>query len=95
LLKGFFLGVISQGVFVMSLVNLFFGCWHRNTSFPRTARGSRRSGVAAQTGTYVVCLDCGKEFPYDWQEMKIVTSTPSSAEVTSISEPVTSLAKTA
>jgi hypothetical protein len=20
----------------------------------------------------VVCLECGKEFPYDWQEMKIV-----------------------
>jgi hypothetical protein len=19
-----------------------------------------------------VCLDCGKEFPYDWREMKIV-----------------------
>ncbi len=25
------------------------------------------------TGTYVVCLDCGKEFPYDWQEMRVVT----------------------
>jgi hypothetical protein len=23
-------------------------------------------------GTYVVCLDCGKEFPYDWQRMEIV-----------------------
>jgi hypothetical protein len=23
-------------------------------------------------GTYVVCLDCGKEFRYDWHEMKIV-----------------------
>jgi hypothetical protein len=20
---------------------------------------------------YVVCLDCGKEFDYDWQEMRI------------------------
>lgn len=26
------------------------------------------------TGTYVVCLECGREFPYDWQEMKIITS---------------------
>jgi hypothetical protein len=24
--------------------------------------------------TYVVCLDCGKEFPYDWEQMKMVTS---------------------
>jgi hypothetical protein len=22
-------------------------------------------------GTYVVCLDCGQEFGYDWQEMRI------------------------
>ena len=26
------------------------------------------------TGTYVVCLACGKEFAYDWQAMKIVRS---------------------
>jgi len=29
---------------------------------------------SALTGTYVVCLDCAKELPYDWQEMRIVTS---------------------
>lgn len=79
----------------MSLVNLFFGCWHRNYSFPMTTRGSRRSTAAARTGTYVVCLDCGKEFAYDWQEMKILTSTPSASKVNSISDPATSLAKTA
>jgi hypothetical protein len=22
----------------------------------------------------VACLDCGKEFPYDWEEMKVITS---------------------
>jgi hypothetical protein len=22
----------------------------------------------------VACLDCGKEFPYDWQEMKVIDS---------------------
>jgi RNA polymerase subunit RPABC4/transcription elongation factor Spt4 len=26
------------------------------------------------TGTYVACLDCGHEFAYDWQEMKVITS---------------------
>ena len=29
---------------------------------------------AALTGTYVACLDCGKEFAYDWQQMKVITS---------------------
>lgn len=56
-----------------SLVDLFFGCWHKNYSFPITSRSSqRRSSAPAVSGTYVVCLDCGKEFPYDWQTMKIV-----------------------
>ena len=60
---------------IASLVDMFFGCWHKNYSFPITARkGQRRSGAAALTGTYVVCLDCGKEFPYDWQEMRVLGS---------------------
>jgi hypothetical protein len=50
-----------------------FGCWHSRYSFPITIRaGSRRSGGAARTGTYVVCLDCGKELSYDWHAMKVV-----------------------
>ncbi len=50
-----------------------FGCWHSHLSFPITAkRGPRRNTAASLTGTYVVCLDCGKEFAYDWREMKIV-----------------------
>jgi hypothetical protein len=51
----------------------FFGCWHTNSSFPITVRGKRRTGAASLTGTYVVCLDCGKEFPYDWNTMRVVT----------------------
>lgn len=59
---------------IPSLMDLFFGCSHRNYSFPITAkRGRRRSPAAALTGTYVVCLDCGKEFPYDWREMKVLS----------------------
>ena len=79
----------------MSLVDLFFGCWHRNYSFPITARGSRRSPAASITGTYVVCLDCGKEFAYDWQEMKVVSSNPRRPQVATMPEPARSLAKTA
>jgi hypothetical protein len=24
-----------------------------------------------RNGTYVVCLDCGKEFDYNWKDMRI------------------------
>jgi hypothetical protein len=60
---------------VVRVFDALFGCWHKNISFPQThKRGERRSGAAAQTGTYVVCLDCGREFAYDWQRMKIVSA---------------------
>jgi hypothetical protein len=53
------------------LMDAMFGCRHARYSFPLTVRaGSRRSGQ--RSGTYVACLDCGKEFRYDWQEMKIL-----------------------
>jgi hypothetical protein len=56
------------------LTDLFFGCSHKNYSFPMTTRtGQRRSGAALATGTYIVCLDCGKEFAYDWKQMKVVS----------------------
>jgi hypothetical protein len=57
------------------MFDLVFGCWHRRYSFPITVRSSaRRSQAAALTGTYVVCLKCGKELPYDWKEMKVISS---------------------
>lgn len=57
------------------LLDLVFGCSHRNYSFPITSkRGERRSAAASVTGTYVVCLDCGKEFAYDWKQMKVVSA---------------------
>lgn len=58
----------------MTILDAIFGCWHRRTTFPITNRkGQRRSGNA-QSGTYVVCLDCGKEFAYDWQKMRMIPS---------------------
>jgi len=57
------------------LVNVLFGCCHRDTTFPRSARwGQPRPRAAYLTGMYVVCLKCGKEFAYDWDEMRIVTN---------------------
>jgi hypothetical protein len=76
-----------------NLVDALFGCWHKNYSFPiTTRRGQRRSAAASLTGTYVVCLDCGKEFPYDWQDMKVID--PAQAEK-ALAEPVESYGKVA
>jgi hypothetical protein len=68
---------------IAKLVDTFFGCWHNRYSFPITMRSRARQGAgpsaaASLTGMYVVCLDCGKELPYDWQEMKVIGS-PSEA----------------
>lgn len=61
---------------IEAIINFLFGCHHSHYSFPVTIRGAGRSRpqAAALTGTYVACLDCGKEFPYDWQDMKVITS---------------------
>ncbi len=62
------------------LTDILFGCSHRNYSFPISTRtGQRRAGAAQATGTYIVCLDCGKEFPYDWKQMRVVSSNPKPA----------------
>jgi len=56
------------------VLDAIFGCWHTHLSFPITVRsGARRSAASSLTGTYVVCLDCGREFAYDWQQMKVVS----------------------
>jgi len=56
-------------------VDAVFGCWHARYSFPVTVRrGQPKPAAAFLTGTYVACLDCGQEFPYDWQEMKVISS---------------------
>ena len=57
----------------MGLYDLFFGCSHKHCSFPMTIKGQLpRGDVAAVSGTHVVCLECGREFPYDWKAMKKV-----------------------
>ena len=59
---------------VAKLLDAVFGCWHNHYSFPITVRrsGARRIAAASLTGTYVVCLDCGRELPYDWKQMKVI-----------------------
>ena len=57
----------------MSIFDALFGCMHKRTTFPQSKRGVGRPPAADRTGTYVACLDCGKEFAYDWQNMRIMS----------------------
>jgi hypothetical protein len=59
---------------MLQFVTSLFGCTHQHCTFPITAKTPTLvtpTGRYSKT-TYIVCLDCGKEFPYDWQTMKIV-----------------------
>jgi hypothetical protein len=58
----------------VTIFDFIFGCRHERHSFPLTIRGRRRPIAASLTGTYVACLDCGKEFPYDWAEMRVLSA---------------------
>ena len=71
---------------LQSLFDTLFGCSHQRTTFPltpaRRTAGSVLPGVV-RSGTYVTCLDCGKEFDYDWKSMRVgravVQHTPATA----------------
>jgi hypothetical protein len=55
-----------------SVLNALFSCSHRRTTFPLTpGRRDAALAVAGSARTYVVCLDCGKEFAYDWAAMRV------------------------
>ena len=57
-----------------SLFDTLFGCSHQRTTFPLTpARriGGNSLSSAMRNGTYVACLDCGREFAYDWKAMRV------------------------
>ena len=67
---------------MFKLMDVLFGCPHKRRTFPISTRpGQKRSEAARITGTYVVCLDCGREFAYDWREMKIVLAPGTMAPV--------------
>jgi len=51
-----------------SVVNVLFGCRHRRTTFPLTPA---KKGSSEPVETYVVCLECGKQFTYDWENMRL------------------------
>ena len=59
---------------------LSVSCGHRKISQPFTAAVARAASsgsaswqsVSAPVSHYVVCLECGKKFTYDWDQMRIV-----------------------
>jgi hypothetical protein len=53
---------------IESVIRLLFRCSHKRLTLPMTPMG--KTGVP--TGKpYVVCLDCGCQFAYDWKEMRV------------------------
>jgi hypothetical protein len=61
---------------------LRMACPHKNMSHPFAAAAARsQTSVksdwdsvtpAGDGGHYVVCLDCGRKFNYDWGKMKVM-----------------------
>jgi hypothetical protein len=62
---------------------LSISCKHKKTSQPFATASSRQASSSSSSSSwdavapagkhYVVCLDCGKKFDYDWQQMRIVS----------------------
>lgn len=57
-----------------TLLSVLLPCSHSKTTFPMTPR--RKAGTSNARATYVVCLECGREFEYDWHEMRIRKAAP-------------------
>lgn len=58
---------------MFNLIDALFGCDHKHCTFPITVKpGHPHPCQTTTAGTYIVCLDCGKEFGYDWEQMKVV-----------------------
>ncbi|MFB3812635.1 MAG: hypothetical protein ACE14L_00875 [Terriglobales bacterium] len=73
------------------LLAALLGCTHTRYTFPLTAKSGLRPAAAVLTGMYVVCLGCGKEFPYDWEQMRVVWDPKHAAEVATRHEPRTAV----
>jgi hypothetical protein len=58
---------IGEAPMIDSVLNVLFRCSHRRITRPITPV---QKG-APHGGTYVVCLDCGKQFEYDTMEMRM------------------------
>lgn len=69
---------------INSVLEALFGCVHRRTTFPMTPIrrvGSSPLQAGSESKTYVACLDCGKELPFDWETMRQIRSPRSSCSI--------------
>lgn len=48
----------------MDFLSYLFWCRHKRYTWPQTNKFGK---------TWVTCLDCGKELPYSFSEMKLVS----------------------
>jgi hypothetical protein len=58
---------------VAMIMNLFFGCRHRQITRPITP--VHKPGTEAED-TYVACLECGERFHYDVNVMRVGEAMP-------------------
>lgn len=63
---------MGSGVSVWKVREWLFGCSHRRKTLTRTSRTnvSANDGQTAEVETYMVCLQCGRHFAYDWTAMR-------------------------
>lgn len=52
---------------IRSIINRVFDCPHKRLIWPITP--VKKPGAPSRE-TYVVCLDCAKQFVYDWDKMR-------------------------
>jgi len=68
-----------------TISNLLFRCSHKRLTRPLSA--VTKTGHP-RGGTYVVCLDCGKQFPYDVQAMRVGKAASADADAGVLHPPV-------
>lgn len=56
---------------IITMIDWLLGCSHSKTSRVFTLRVRRKLTCQQYKLTYIVCLDCGKEFEYDLENMRI------------------------
>ena len=64
-----------------ALLNYLFGCNHKKTTFPLTHKANFHNPAEGNRSMYIVCLNCGAEFAYDWKRMRVGLSLPTSGSL--------------
>ena len=65
-------------------MRIWFGCSHKQTTFP-ISRPAKERQLGRLADSSIVCLECGREMPYRWSEMRVVKdrrrANPAAAEL--------------